>query len=65
MNPQYRIIYKRMYRRRKAGKTTEAKALDKMLRQLPVGDPGDPDYRRLRYNRYADDTLFGLYVRYH
>ena len=65
INPQYRILYKRMYRRRKAGKTTEAKALDKMLRQLPIGDPVDPDYRRLRYIRYADDTLFGLYVRYH
>jgi hypothetical protein len=60
MNPQYRILYKRMYRRRKAGRTTEAKALDKMLRQLPVGDPVDPDYRRLRYIRYADDTLFGF-----
>ena len=60
MNPQYRILYKRMYRRRKAGKTTEAKALDQMLRQLPVGDPVDPDYRRLRYIRYADDTLFGF-----
>src|SRR6266852_1413833 len=59
MNPQYRVLYKRMYRRRKAGKTKEAKALDKMLRQLPVGDPTDPDYRRLRYIRYADDTLLG------
>src|SRR5260370_1537942 len=60
MNPQYRVLYKRMYRRRKAGKTKEAKALHKRLCQLPVGDPVDPDYRRLRYIRYADDTLFGF-----
>ena len=60
MNPQYRIIYKRMYRRRKTGKLQEAKALEKQLRTLPVGDPADPGYRRLRYIRYADDTLFGF-----
>ena len=29
INPQYRIIYKRLYRRRKAGKLKEAKALAK------------------------------------
>jgi hypothetical protein len=60
MNPQYRIIYKRLYRRRKAGELQEAKALEKHLRTLPVGDPTDPHYRRLRYIRYADDTLFGF-----
>jgi group II intron reverse transcriptase/maturase len=60
MNPQYRLIYKRMYRKRKAGKLQEAKALEKQLRTLPVGDPADPNYRRLRYIRYADDTLFGF-----
>jgi retron-type reverse transcriptase len=60
MNPQYRIIYKRMYRRRKAGKLQEAKALEEHRRTLPVGDPADPGYRRLRYIHYADDTLFGF-----
>jgi hypothetical protein len=30
------------------------------LRSLPVGDPQDPGYRRLRYSRYADDHLLGF-----
>jgi group II intron reverse transcriptase/maturase len=60
INPQYRLIYKRLYRRRKAGKLKEAKALAKQLRTLPQGDSADPNYRRLRYMRYADDTLFGF-----
>jgi len=60
INPQYRLIYKRLYRRRKAGKPREAKALAKQLRTLPQGDSADPNYRRLRYIRYADDTLFGF-----
>lgn len=59
-NPQYRIVYKRMERRRKAGKLQEAKELEKQLRNLPIGDPTDPTYRRLRYIRYADDTLLGF-----
>ncbi len=60
INPQYRLIYKRLYRRRKAGNPKEAKALAKQLRTLPQGDSADPNYRRLRYMRYADDTLFGF-----
>lgn len=29
-------------------------------RRLPSHDPYDPGYRRLRYIRYADDTLLGF-----
>src|SRR5437879_210414 len=32
----------------------------KQLQQMPSGDPMDPDYRRLRYVRYADDWLLGF-----
>jgi hypothetical protein len=60
INAQYPLIYKRLYRRRKAGKLNEAKALAKQLRPLPQGDSTDANYRRLRYMRYADDTLFGF-----
>jgi hypothetical protein len=30
------------------------------MQKLPRRDPYDPNYRRLRYVRYADDTLFGF-----
>jgi hypothetical protein len=30
------------------------------VQQLPSVDPVDPDYRRLRYVRYADDILLGF-----
>ncbi|MFI2207924.1 transposase [Streptomyces sp. NPDC020192] len=32
-------------------------ALRQQVRRLPSADPDDPDYRRLRYIRYADDWL--------
>ena len=30
------------------------------MQQLSSGDPHDPDYRRLRYVRYADDFVLGF-----
>ena len=30
------------------------------MRKLPATDPFDPDFKRLRYVRYADDFLFGV-----
>jgi Type II intron maturase len=36
------------------------RALREQLRSLPTLDPQDPGYRRLRYLRYADDTLLGF-----
>lgn len=44
----------------KRGQREEADALWKELRRLPSSDPCDPDFRRLRYVRYADDFLLGL-----
>jgi hypothetical protein len=47
------------YRKRK-GQKKEYQELRKQLQQLPSYDPDDANYRRLRYVRYADDTLFGF-----
>jgi Type II intron maturase/Reverse transcriptase (RNA-dependent DNA polymerase) len=47
-------------RRKKAGQRKEAKALRKRQQHLPSHDTADPDYRRLRYLRYADDMLLGF-----
>lgn len=41
-------------------KKEEANKLRKQRRRLPSKDPNDPDYRRLRYVRYADDWLLGF-----
>lgn len=60
INPAYRVTQKRMHFRRQAGKPNEARMLRKTLQQLPQGDPNDPNYRRLRYVRYADDILLGF-----
>ncbi len=47
-------------RARKRDLTTVARELRKQLRGTPSKDPQDPGYRRLRYCRYADDTLLGF-----
>jgi Type II intron maturase len=47
-------------RKKKTGQWKEAKALRKRQQQLPYYDTTDPDYRRLRYLRYADDILLGF-----
>jgi len=48
------------YKRRKEGRHEEAAALKKEYQRIPSVDPNDPDYRRLRYLRYADDFLLGF-----
>jgi group II intron reverse transcriptase/maturase len=45
---------------RKRDDRTTVRELRKQLHSMPSGDPNDPGYRRLRYVRYADDTLLGF-----
>ena len=45
---------------RERGNHALAAELRKELHRLPSRDPHDPDYRRLRYVRYADDFLMGF-----
>ncbi len=48
------------YRLRKRGQYAEAAKARKAAQKLPSVDLNDPDYRRLRFVRYADDWLLGL-----
>ena len=59
-NPEYRSLNARMVRLRKAGRGKETASLRPLLRSLSYGDTHDPNYRRLRYIRYADDFLLGF-----
>jgi group II intron reverse transcriptase/maturase len=60
INLEYGRIKGRLKYARKNGWKDIAKELEKQSRQLPSGDPTDPDYRSLRYSRYADDFLLGF-----
>ena len=59
-NPAYNRAQNAVARARKRGDHAALRALRKQQRSLPSMDPSDPDYRRLRYVRYADDILLGF-----
>jgi group II intron reverse transcriptase/maturase len=58
--PEYRRVQGAIARARRRGDRTTVRALRQQLRSMPSRDPDDPGYRRLRYVRYADDTLLGF-----
>jgi group II intron reverse transcriptase/maturase len=59
-NPAYRKVEQALATARRCGDRAGSRALVKQLHSLPSQDPDDPNYRRLRYCRYADDTLLGF-----
>jgi group II intron reverse transcriptase/maturase len=59
-NPAYNALLNEAARLRRKGKHQEAMVVRKRAQQLPSVDPNDPDYRRLKYVRYADDWLVGF-----
>jgi group II intron reverse transcriptase/maturase len=59
-NPVYLKEAAALARARRAGDRAEARKARDRMRDLPSGDPRDPDFRRLRYVRYCDDHLLGF-----
>ena len=60
VNPEYGRISSALTYARSRGKQVAARQLRARMRSLPSMDPQDPNYRRLRYVRYADDHLLGF-----
>ena len=58
-NPIYERLRHQVAYWRAKGDLERAKTLRREAQQHPSQDPNDPDYRRLRYVRYADDFLLG------
>jgi group II intron reverse transcriptase/maturase len=60
INPAYQTLVARAAAARKKGDAEANVRLRRAMRQIPSKDRFDPDYRRLRYVRYADDFLLGF-----
>jgi len=60
MNPAYNRLVQLAYYYRNKQRFADAAALVQQAQALPSLDPQDPEYRRLRYVRYADDFLLGF-----
>jgi hypothetical protein len=59
-NREYQRLCEQLASARTRGDLAEIKRLTSARRRLTAGDPCDPNYRRLRYLRYADDFLLGF-----
>jgi hypothetical protein len=59
-NRAYEVVDDQIARARRHGDRTAVHTLVQRRRRLPSQDPNDPNYRRLRYLRYADDWLLGF-----
>jgi hypothetical protein len=60
LNREYRRTDWRISQARKRGDKQLAKKLVLERRKMPSIDPYDPNYRRLKYCRYADDFILGF-----
>lgn len=58
--PPYMALLNTARRKTDAGQREQAKRLRHQAQGMPSRDPADPNFRRLWYVRYADDTLLGF-----
>jgi group II intron reverse transcriptase/maturase len=59
-NPAYVRAEHQIRKAQRNGNRAAVRTLRQRRRSLPSVDPNDPEYRRLRYVRYADDWLLGF-----
>src|SRR5262249_31870730 len=59
-SPEYSRVTSALKMARRRGDSQEIARLRRLLRTMPSRDGSDPNYRRLRYVRYADDFLLGF-----
>jgi group II intron reverse transcriptase/maturase len=57
---EYTKLISQSHYQRKKGNVEVAELLKKRAQRMPSVDPNDPDCRRLKYVRYADDFLVGF-----
>ena len=60
LNPPYQEAATQRLMATRKGDREQAEAYLEVMHTLPSGDPNDPNYRRLRYVRYADDFILGF-----
>ena len=58
--PEFQRVQDNIKRAKKKGDRERVKELTKELRRIPSVDPNDPEFRRLKYSRYADDLILGF-----
>jgi group II intron reverse transcriptase/maturase len=59
-NPEYRQVARQLARQRRRGDRPAVTALRRKMQSIPSKNTADPEFRRLRYVRYADDHLLGF-----
>jgi group II intron reverse transcriptase/maturase len=59
-NRAYQVVVDQIAKAKRHRDRAAVRLLTQHRRRIPSQDPDDPDYRRLRYVRYADDWLLGF-----